>query len=805
MNQPQASTREALELLCDPGAVYELRAFGRGTSSGYYNDFDKLAKDAAQLSGTVPAVYFTLNPVIPDLLSRAVNRLKQYVKQTTSDAQIVKRLWLPVDFDAEPAHKLGVSSTDAEHEAALDRARECREWLRLQGWPEPIYLDSGNGSHLLFRVDLPNDAAAADLLMNCLKALSLRFADEVVDVDTGNYNASRIWKCPGTMVGKGDSTAARPHRLSKILQAPASMVAVPVPALQALASQVPKQDPGGQRTYRVGGEPFDLDRWISDHGIEVRYAAPWNTGRKWVLEHCLWNPEHTDKSAFIVQFAGGAIGAGCHHNSCQGQGWPELRELFEPGYREKGPGFGGAYSPAWPITNGHHSAAEEALHGEADSEEVRLHVTSLNQVAAEQVHPLWPKRIFRGKLSVMAGDPGVGKSFASLDVAARVSLGGPWPDGSGYAPQGNVLLLSAEDGLADTVKPRLQLLGADMRRIHSLGLTVSKGAEEIGLSLQQHLPEIERFIAENDIILMAADPLLAFTGRVDTHRSAEVRGLLSPLAAMAERTGCAILAVMHPNKNSTEGNLLYRISASLDFTAAARSVMVVARHPDIPEQRVLATIKCNLTAHPEPMAFGFTHDGHFTWQGIADVDVSRLMASPVRDEDRNEREEAKDFLKTLLADGPVPATRVHQESKQLNISSRTLTRAKADLGIVSLCSGTGVEGQGMGRGKTATWSWRLPEHLPGTFKLATPPASASGQLKNLEREEGISDTKQGDIFKLATGNVKSGLEGGNVKNPPPSTESSTNPPQSFKLANPEVQDVANLKDGDDQEKDSLEF
>jgi hypothetical protein len=320
----------------------------------------------------------------------------------------------------------------------------------------------------------------------------------------------------------------------------------------------------------------------------------------------------------------------------------------------------------------------------------------------------------------MAGDPGVGKSYASLDIAARVSLGGPWPDGSGHAPLGNVLLLSAEDGLADTVKPRLELLGADMRRIHSLGLTVSKGAEELGLSLQQHIPPIEQFITENDIILMVVDPLLAFTGRVDTHRTAEVRALLSPLAAMAERTGCAILAVMHPNKNSQEGNPLYRISASLDFAAAARSVMVVAKHPDDPEQRVMAMIKCNLTAHPEPMAFGFTHDGHFTWKGIVDVDVSRLMAPAVRDEDRNEREEAKDFLKALLADGPVPATQVQQESRRLNISNRTLMRAKADLGIVSLRSGTRVEGQGKGRGKSATWDWYLPEHLLGTFKDATP-------------------------------------------------------------------------------------
>jgi putative DNA primase/helicase len=360
-------------------------------------------------------------------------------------------------------------------------------------------------------------------------------------------------------------------------------------------------------------------------------------------------------------------------------------------------------------------------------EEARLGITALEDVVSEQVEPLWPKRIFRRKLAVMAGDPGLGKSYASLDIAARVSLGGPWPDGSGCAPRGNVLLLSAEDGVADTIKPRLELVGADMSRIFNLGLTVHKGEAEVGLSLQEHLPQIEQKILEKKIILLVVDPLLAFTGKVDTHKTAEVRAVLSPMSAMAERTGCVILAVMHPNKNSKEGNLLYRISASLDFAAAARSVMVVAKHPDNPDQRVMATVKCNLSAHPQPIAFGFTHDGCFAWQGVTEVDVAQLMASPIREEDRNERAEAKDFLKTLLADGPVPANQVEEKRKELGIASRTLSRAKDALGIVSLRSGTGGQGQGKGRGKTASWYWYLPEHLPQIFKIATPPSSYQWQ------------------------------------------------------------------------------
>lgn len=169
---------------------------------------------------------------------------------------------------------------------------------------------------------------------------------------------------------------------------------------------------------------------------------------------------------------------------------------------------------------------------------------------------------------------------------------------------------------------------------------------------------------------------------------------------MAERTGCAILGVMHPNKNSKEGNLLYRISASLDFAAAARSVMVVARHPDNPEQRVMATVKCNLSAHPQPMAFGFTHDGHFTWQGVTAVDVSQLMVATAR-EDTPALEDAKQFLRDVLADGAVLAKDVLAEARECGIKEITLRRAAKELGVdIAHLGKRGEKGGGK-------WTWRL--------------------------------------------------------------------------------------------------
>lgn len=189
----------------------------QGTVSGYFDDMDRLSIEAAKWSGRAPAVYVTLNPVLPDLLARAHNRLKVYARATTSDEQITRRRWLPIDFD--PKRPSDISSTDAEKDAAMARAIDCREFLRAEGWPEPIFADSGNGAHLLYAIEQPNDMATRDLLTRALEALSLTFDDEAVKVDRTTFNAARIWKLYGTMSCKGDDMPDRPHRMSCILEA----------------------------------------------------------------------------------------------------------------------------------------------------------------------------------------------------------------------------------------------------------------------------------------------------------------------------------------------------------------------------------------------------------------------------------------------------------------------------------------------------------------------------------------------------------------------------------------------------------
>jgi hypothetical protein len=198
---PRPALAAALAVLLEPGQVAELRIPHAGqrrqTVSGYFDDPAKLAAAAAHWDGQADGIYVTLNPVQPALLARRVNRAVVVGRDepTTDDRAILRRRWLPIDLDFD--RPKGISTTDAEHQAALDLAGRIAADLGGLGWPAPVEGDSGNGAHLLYPIDLPNDPSSLELVNRCLQALALRYKQAVV-VDTGNGIAARIWKLYGT-------------------------------------------------------------------------------------------------------------------------------------------------------------------------------------------------------------------------------------------------------------------------------------------------------------------------------------------------------------------------------------------------------------------------------------------------------------------------------------------------------------------------------------------------------------------------------------------------------------------------------
>jgi len=330
-----SEVRRTAEILAS--GVVEVRALADGaTHSGYFDDHEALARAAEALDAdpSVAGIYITLNTVNPALLARRANRIKMRLSRkdaTTADTDIIRRRWLPVDID--PVRPSGVSSTDAEHDAALEAAERIAGYLAEQGFPEPIRADSGNGAHLLYRIDLPNDAEATALVKGVLTTLDALFSNETVTVDTANHNAARIWKLYGTVSRKGDSTPERPHRRAKILSTPDEIALVPTERLRHIAGLLPREGPSKK------GPGIDLGCWLLSHNIAVRSTRPWQGGTLYTLAECPFSGAHKD-GAFAIQFSNGALFAGCHHDSCGGgaQRWPELRGMYEPRKKKEAPG-----------------------------------------------------------------------------------------------------------------------------------------------------------------------------------------------------------------------------------------------------------------------------------------------------------------------------------------------------------------------------------------------------------------------------------------------------------------------------------
>lgn len=318
--------RETLNRLFEPGQVFEVRILECGarkqTLFGYFDHVDTAIAALQDVHTPFAGCYVTLNQLPSALLARCVNRLSIAGRGcTTSDGDIIRRRWLYVDID--PIRPSGISSTGEEHEAAETRGWKIRDFLVGLGWPEPILASSGNGCHVLFRIDVPlNDDG---LIKRTLEALDCRFSDPVCKIDSSVFNASRICRLYGSRANKGDFTEDRPHRLSNLLSVPEADRVVSQTQLEALA-EADRSAPG-PATGSCSDHRIDLAAYVREHGFNVGPPKPWGDGG--TLFPFRESPmcDHHDSAAFIAQRGNGAVVAQCLHQSC-GWGWKDLRDRF---------------------------------------------------------------------------------------------------------------------------------------------------------------------------------------------------------------------------------------------------------------------------------------------------------------------------------------------------------------------------------------------------------------------------------------------------------------------------------------------
>lgn len=383
-------------------------------------------------------------------------------------------------------------------------------------------------------------------------------------------------------------------------------------------------------------------------------------------------------------------------------------------------------------------------------------LVELADVEPEEVRWLWPARIPLGKLTLLDGDPDVGKSTLALDLAARLSRLAPMPDGSEPEledPRGTVLL-TAEDGLGDTVRPRLDAAGADVTRVARLATVDVGDAERI--PTVEDLGPIHDAIEQKDAALLVLDPLTAFMGQdVNTHRDADVRAALAGLADLADATGVTVLAIRHLNK-SRGSHPLYRGGGSIGLIAAARSGLLAARDPQDPEGpgRVLAVTKCNLAARPSALSYRLEPTAgtvRVQWEGETEHAASELLDRPTGEE-RTAREEAAHFLQEELAAGARPVSELKNAAETAGLSWRTVRRAKSDLEVDARREG--------GVGDAGRWLWEMPE---GTK------AARNKNLAALGSENAQNPQNSGPSPKTASPHPELGTLGKEEPSPEPNT------------------------------------
>ena len=308
----------------------------------------------------------------------------------------------------------------------------------------------------------------------------------------------------------------------------------------------------------------------------------------------------------------------------------------------------------------------------------------MDTVHEEKVEWLLYPFIPYGKITILQGDPGEGKTTLALQIIARLTMGQPVIETAAAAKPVNVIFQTAEDGLADTIKPRLVAAGADCSRVLVINDT------EKALTLEDE--RLEAAIRQTGARLVVLDPIQGYLGAgVDMHRANEIRPVMKRAGDLAEKYRCAIILIGHMNKNSGERSS-YRGLGSIDFQAAARSVLVVGRVKDDPTLRVVCQTKSSLVPEGKSVAFRLHPETGFQWVGEYDISADELLSGGGKG---HKLREAKAFLTELLEDGPMPQTEIETAAREKGIREKTLRNARYELEI---------ESRKVGK----RWVWSMP-------------------------------------------------------------------------------------------------
>ena len=331
----EETIRKWWDIFVKENSFTEVRILGRFQYSGYFNNVDSVINAIKPYSEMDDEqVYFVLNTIDNACYGRQQSeKIVKSPKITTNDNDITRRHWVMCDFD--PVRKSGTNSSNDELELAHKRAQDVFRFLRERGFSEPIICVSGNGYHLMYRIDEDNSEANTEIIKGFFKYMATQFSDDKVDFDEKNFNLARLCKLYGTTAKKGANLSDRPWRESKIVYVPKDVKTTPIEKFKELADLLPKDEPKqapNRPNRQYNNAPFNIRMWLNEHGIVYKEEKQGNSTR-FTLETCPWVDQHSDHKKWdsaLFQDSDGKLTFNCHHSHCKGKTWMDFRLFYEP-------------------------------------------------------------------------------------------------------------------------------------------------------------------------------------------------------------------------------------------------------------------------------------------------------------------------------------------------------------------------------------------------------------------------------------------------------------------------------------------
>lgn len=654
-----AEVVRAVKLIVEPGGVVELRLLNAtvggarwpSTYTGYFGDPAKLAS-ALEAVTSASGCYVTLNPIDGSLLARACNRLAKAGKGgTTSDNNVTRRRWLLIDIDAQrPA---GISASKEERDAALDRMRAVDMYLHNLGWPLPVTADSGNGYHLLYRVDLPPDDGG--IVKRCLDALAAEYDDDQVTVDTTVHNPARIIKLYGTLACKGDSTPDRPHRMAIITDVPEPLDAVPIEMLEELGGATIAAQNTVAVPNRTGSQTFDAADFISRANLDVSEPHEIAGTKTWTVNTSPLCEHHGD-GPWLTQFASGALSAGCHHNSCAWD-WHDLRAKLEPKHELI---FGGQPK---------HKKQRDDDDNEQQQPVERFTLPQLREQFPHMHVPVVDGLFRAGETVNIIAAPKMGKSWLGYGLGIAVATGSKWLT-EFKTSQGRVLLVDNElhpPTIARRVPRVAEALGFRPEDYeHNFDVWTLRGRLRSLAELAVPFADMEADYYK--LIILDAKYRFALAGVSENDNAAETL-VYNTLDQLADQTGAAFVLIHHASKGNQSSKSVTDVGAGAGAQSQAADCHIVLREHEEPGVVVLdAAVRSFPPVEPLPLRFEFP-----IWVRELGVDPADLKGQKTKSEERQndkDREGTSQIIDAMLV-GPITARALRETT---GISRGRLTR-----------------------------------------------------------------------------------------------------------------------------------